>query len=121
MRKGHGGEAQQQVGPLPDALIQSAVSPEDKGQTMRLVDGQSLEPLRKLQRIHRLTSLIEGNRVTILRDGLQKPCRLGADDRPILRTLSTDFFELNWEEMFDSIDITVDQGVELGVRMGTRP
>src|SRR5579872_4264996 len=70
MGKSHGGNAQQQVGPLPDAIVQPAVSPENEGHAVRLRDRQSLEPLRKLQRIHRLPSLIEGHRVAIRGDGL---------------------------------------------------
>src|SRR5436309_3109384 len=92
---------------------------------MRLLHGHSLEPLRKLQRIHRPPSLIQDDGVPRLGDRLDQARGLGAHDRPTLLGLSTalagHLTDLNRIEVLDSIEITVDDSDELSVRSRTGP
>src|SRR5262249_44926477 len=92
---------------------------------VRLIDRQPLEPLRKLQRLHRAPSLIEDDRVPGRRNRLQQARGLGAHDRRIVRALSTapgrDLLYLDRIEVLDSIEITVDNRPELSVRSRTGP
>src|SRR5207244_6866813 len=94
--------------------------------SVRLVDGHSLQPLRKLQRIKWLASLVENNREPLLRNRRQQAGRIaGADDSGILRALSTflrgDFDHLDGEEVLDPVEVTVDRRAELGVGTRTGP
>src|SRR5207247_1887582 len=92
---------------------------------MRLVYRQSLEPLRKLQRIHRAASLVEDDRIAQFWYRLHQARGLGAHDRPIIRALSTslgrDLNDLNREEMLDAIEITVNDGAERSIGRRTGP
>src|SRR5947199_5766751 len=93
---------------------------------MRLVDCEALQPLRKLQRIKRLASLVEDHHESLLRNRRQQAGRIaGADDSGIFRALSTFagryLDHLDRKEMFDSIEVTVDDCAELGVGSGTGP
>src|SRR5438034_1315603 len=126
MRERHRRKGKQLVGTLANRVVEPDIAAHDEGDAVRLVDGQSLQPLRKLQRIKWLTSLVENNRVALLRNRRQQAGRIaGADDSGILRALSTflrrDFDDLDREEMLDSVEVTVNDRAELGVGSGTRP
>src|SRR5712691_7595822 len=125
MREGHLREAQQQIGAFPNGLGESNISSQHERDTMRLVHRQPLEPLRKLQRIHRPPSLIEDDDVPRLGNCFHQARRLGAHDRPTLHSLSTSLAEhlpyLNRVEVLDSIEITVDDRNKLSVRSRTGP
>src|SRR5262249_36013283 len=112
MGKGHRRQAEHEVGALANGLVESYVPSQHERDAVGLVDRQSLEPLRKLQRIQRSPSLIENDRKPGPGHRLHQPLGLGAHDRRILRALSTALErhlpDLDRVEMLDSIEITVD-------------
>src|SRR5262245_60252851 len=126
MRQRHGREGEELVGTPANGVVEADVAAHHERDAVRLVDGESFQPLSKLQRIKRLASLVEDHRVPLLRNRRQQRGRIaGADDSGILRILSTfpggDVDDLDREEVLDPVEVTVDHRAELGVGMGTRP
>ena len=125
MWKRHRRQAQQEIGLIADSIREADIPSQHERDAMGLLYRQSLEPLCKLQRLHRAPSLVEDNRVPSLRDRLDQARGLGAHDRRIVRALSTapgrNLLYLDRIEVLDTIEITVDDRAKLSVRNRTGP
>lgn len=125
MRESHGSQTEQRIGALPDGIVEAGIASDDEIDAVRTVDGEPLDPPRKLQRIKELPAFIEDYNDSSIRDRGHEARGLSAHDSHIPLTLSTalrrHFRDLNGKEMFDPIEVTIRRTGELNVGMGTGP